>query len=255
MIRLKTKEEIEVLREGGKRLAHILEQVAREVRPGVTTSELDELGHRLMVSAGDTPAFLNYTPSGSKRPYPASLCICVNDEIVHGIPNEDPRTLEEGDIVTLDAGLIHKDLITDHAITVPVGEISAEKRKLLTITKEALSIGIKAAQPGGRIGDIGSVIEAHAKKHGITVVSQLTGHGVGFGVHEDPFVPNYGRKGTGERIEPGLVIAIEPIFTLGEDGIKLHSDGYTCLTKDGAASAQFEHTIAITEKGPEILTK
>lgn len=255
MIRLKSPEEIETLREGGKRLASVLERLSKHVKPGVSTDYLNELGHEMIMVDGDLPSFLNYSPKGAKRPYPASICICINEEIVHGVPNEDPRTLKEGDIITLDAGLTHKGLIVDHAITLPVGEISKEDKKLLTVTREALSAGIKAARVGGRIGDIGATIESHANKAGLSIVRQLSGHGVGFEVHEDPYVPNYGRKGTGEKIEVGLVIAIEPIFSLGNGEMILHKDGYTCISEDDAKTAQFEHTIAITEKGPEILTK
>lgn len=255
MIRLKTPAEIEIMREGGRRLAVILDELSKLVKPGVSVAELNEIGHKMMIDGGDKPSFLNYSPRGAKRPYPASICICVNEEIVHGIPNEDPRTLQEGDIVTLDAGLTHKGLINDHAITLPVGEISKEDRRLLSVTKEALQASIKAIEVGGRIGDISSVIEAYADKAGLSVVRQLSGHGVGFDVHEDPFVPNYGRKGTGERIVPGMVLAIEPIFARGDGDMDIAQDGYTCITSDGSNSAQFEHTVAITEDGPIILTK
>lgn len=255
MIRLKTKEQIEIMREGGRRLATILDKLSTYVKPGVSVFELNEIGHKMIIEGGDTPSFLNFSPRGARRPYPSSICICVNEEIVHGVPTENPRTLQEGDIVTLDAGLTHKGLIVDHAITLPVGEISKEDRRLLSVTKEALQASIKFAESGGRIGDIGSVIESYADKAGLSIVRQLSGHGVGFEVHEDPFVPNYGRKGTGERIVPGLVIAIEPIFARGKGDMTVANDGFTCITVDGSNSAQFEHTVAVTENGPVILTK
>jgi len=204
---------------------------------------------------GDKPAFLNYTPLGSKKPFPACVCVSVNDEIVHGIPNENPKIFKNGDIVTFDAGLIHKGLYVDHAITYPIGEISREAKKLLAVTREALMAGIKEVRIGNRIGDISSKIERHADKAGFAVVEGLAGHGVGYSIHEDPFVPNEGRKGKGELIEEGLVIAIEPMFSLGSSKIKLGKDGYTFLTADGSLSAQFEHTVAVTKDGPIILTK
>jgi methionyl aminopeptidase len=205
---------------------------------------------------GDKPAFLNYRPSGAKRPYPCSLCVCVNDEIVHGIPTENPVILKEGDIVTIDAGLIHENLYTDHAITLPVGEISKDVKRLLDVTREALQSGIKQAVNGNRLGDIGAAIEAQAKKSGFSVVQGLCGHGVGYEVHEEPYVQNEGKSGTGEILKPGMVLAIEPMFTFGNGEIKLSKkDGYTYSTADGTLSAQFEHTIVITENQPEILTK
>lgn len=255
MINLKTKEQIETLKIGGQKLAKILQAVAKETVAGVSTEYLNDLTHKLMLEEGGKPAFLNYTPEGAARPYPASLCISVNHEIVHGIPNEDPIILKDGDVVTLDAGLIYEDLITDHAITLTIGEVPKEVSKLVAVTKEALMAGIKQAKVGGHIGDIGEVISDIAEKHGFAVMEGLSGHGVGFKVHEDPYVPNYGRKGTGEKIEEGLVIAIEPMFSLGSDEIKIEDDGYTYSTADGAISVQFEHTIAVTADGPVVLTK
>lgn len=254
-IRLKTKEDIEKLRIAGKFLAQVVDEVAKAVKPGVMTNELEDLARKLISEKGCKPAFLNYKPAGAKRPYPAALCVSINDEIVHGIPNEDPRELKEGDIVSVDTGLSYEGMIVDHAVTVPVGEISSEARKLLTVTKEALSSAIKVAQPGNRIGDIGAAVEERAHKNNFAVVQGLCGHGVGYTVHEEPYVPNEGRKGTGELLEPGLVIAIEPMFSTGKGDIELGRDDYTYTTKDRSLSAQFEHTVLITENGPEILTK
>lgn len=255
MIYIKSEEEINKLKEGGEKLANILQTVAKEVKPGVSTETLDNLAHELMVESGGRPAFLDYTPFGASRPYPASLCVSINDEIVHGIPNENPKIIEEGDVVTLDAGLIYEDLITDHAITIIVGEVSKEIKELVNRTKEALMAGIKQARVGNRVGDIGYAISEVAKKNRLTVIENLTGHGVGYEVHEDPYIPNEGQKGHGEKLEAGMVIAIEPMFGLGSARIKLGKDGYTYLTEDGSISAQFEHTVAITDRGPMILTK
>ncbi|MFT5179944.1 MAG: methionyl aminopeptidase [Candidatus Paceibacteria bacterium] len=255
MITIKTKEDIENLREGGKRLANVLRETAKMIEPGVSTDEINNVAHRLMTKNGDVPSFLNYIPEGAKRPYPASICVSVNDEIVHGIPNEDPIILKEGDIVTIDGGLTHENLITDHAITVAVGEISKEARRLMQVTQEALMSGIKEAKAGNRVGDIGAAIEAHAKKAGLAIIEGLAGHGVGYDVHEDPYIPNSGRRGTGDILKTGMVIAIEPMFAYGNGKIKLASDGYTYITKDGELSAQYEHTVAIDGNTPDILTK
>ena len=255
MITIKTAEDIAKLRVGGKRLAEVVFETSKLIKPGLSVDKLDEFAHKMITERGDYPAFLNYTPDSAKRPYPSSICVSVNDEIVHGIPTEDPVILKEGDIVTLDTGVTHDGMITDHAITYAVGEISKETRRLLQVTKEALYSGIKEARAGNRVGDISSAIEAHAKKAGYSVVEGLAGHGVGYKVHEEPYVPNEGRKGTGEVLRAGMVIAIEPMFAIGGPRIVLAKDGYTYKTKDGSLSAQFEHTVLITDGEPEIITK
>jgi len=256
MITKKTPEEIDILREGGKRLGTIIEKLSKLIKPGISIEVFEDEARRLIKEYGDTPAFLNYTPESAKRPFPAALCVCVNDEIVHGIPNENPAILKEGDIITLDLGLTHGGLITDHARTFPVGEISKEAKRLLQVTKEALQSGIKEARVGNRVGDISAAIESQAIKADLTVIEGLSGHGVGYKIHEDPYVPNEGRKGTGDVLEAGMVLAIEPMFTPGDGRISLDKkDGYTYKTSDGTLSAQFEHTVVITEKGPEILTR
>lgn len=255
MITIKTKEDIKILREGGKRHAEILQVLKAMVKPGISTRKLDEEAYRLIIEGGDKPAFLNYQPSGASRPFPASLCVSINDEVVHGIPNEEEKILKEGDIVSLDLGLIHKNLITDAAITVPVGKISDELTTLLEVTEKALMAGIRAAKGGKRVGDVGVAIEKMAIPHKYGVVEELSGHGVGYHVHEDPFIPNYGVAGTGEVLKPGMVVALEPMFNLGSRHVVLDSDGYTYRTKDGKPSAHFEHTILITKGEPEILTK
>ncbi|TSC70255.1 MAG: methionyl aminopeptidase [Parcubacteria group bacterium Gr01-1014_46] len=255
MINIKKPEEIEIMKEGGKRHAFILSEIAKIVFPGVSTQALEDLARKLIEEGGDKSAFLNYIPRGAKRAYPASLCVSVNNEIVHGIPNETPTILQDGDIVSLDLGLVHKGLITDSAITVPVGKISTENKKLLEHCKEALYLGIKSARGGSRVGDIGHAIESFIKPLGYGLCEGLAGHGVGYKVHEDPFVPNEGKPGQGEKLVPGMVIAIEPMITLGSSQITLAKDGYTYKTKDGSNSAHFEHTIAITDGDPIILTR
>lgn len=254
MIRLKTKEDIAILREGGRRHAAILKDLAAMVRPGLPAADLDARAAELVAQGGDAAAFLGYTPSGAPRPYPASVCVSINDEVVHGIPTEGDKILQEGDVVSIDLGLVHKGLITDAAVTVPVGKVDPELETLLSATREALYAGIKAAKGGGRIGDISMAIERVGRAHGYGIVEELCGHGVGYHVHEDPYVPNFGAPGQGDVLSPGLVIAIEPMFNIGSRKVRLESDGYTYRTSDGKPSAHFEHTIVITKSGAEILT-
>lgn len=250
-VRLKNETDIKHLRESGKRLARALQATAKEVRPGVTTQYLNDFFHKLVVADGDEPAFLNYQPFGADYPYPGSVCISVNDEVVHGIGGD--YVLQEGDIVCLDGGVKHKGMISDSAITVPVGKISEEDEELMRVTKEALMAGIKAAQPGKFVNDISKAIEKSIpKKYGIVKI--LSGHGVGYKVHEEPYVPNFDDGVKGPRLVPGLVLALEPMVNLGTDEVYLADDGYTFKTLDGKKSAHFEHTILITEKGPEIIT-
>ncbi len=253
MAKFKTKEEIADLRISGQRLAFVLQELKKAVKPGISTLELDTLAEKLIRDGGDTPPFKNYTPHGAKSPFPAALCISVNDEIVHGIPKKD-CILKDGDIVSLDLGVTHNGMITDAAITVAVGEVSPEIEGLIADTERALAEGIKAARVGGRIGDIGSAIERVGNKGGYGIVRELGGHGVGHAVHEEPYVPNYGTKGNGPILKPGMVLALEPMFMLGGEEIRLMPDGYTIVTLDGSLSAHFEHTIVITEDGVEIVT-
>lgn len=255
MITTKTKEEIEILREGGRRLAEIMKAISQRVAPGISSVELNDLAEKMAIDGEDKPAFLNYKPYGALRPYPASLCVSVNNEIVHGIPNEGDKILKEGDIVSLDMGLIHKGLITDMAITVPVGKIDDSAQKLIDVCKESLMKGIEAANGANTIGDIGFAIEKYVRPFGYGIVRELAGHGVGYKVHEQPYVPNFGRRGAGEKLKPGMVLAIEPMLNEGTREIILDKDDYTYRTKDGKRSAHFEHTILITKKAPEILTK
>ncbi|MBU1557836.1 type I methionyl aminopeptidase [Patescibacteria group bacterium] len=250
-----TEDEIEILREGGKRLAFVLNEVSKKVVSGAVVSDLNEFAEKLIYDGGDKPAFLNYKPEGADFPYPASLCVSVNEEIVHGISKNNQRILKEGDIVAIDLGLIHRGFVTDMAMTVGVGKIDSEAKKLIEKTKQALHEGIRVVKHGVTTGDIGFAISNFARPSGFGIVEDLGGHGVGKNVHEEPFIPNFGRKGTGERLEKGTVIALEPMLSEGTKKIYLDDDGYTFKTADGGRSAHFEHTIVITTNGAEILTK
>lgn len=253
MIIIKTPEEIEILREGGKRLATILYKVKEKIVPGISTEELDRCAHKLIKDMGDTPAFLNYKPEGAEYPFPKSLCVSVNEEIVHGIP-KTKKILKEGDIVSIDLGLKHKGMFTDMAITVPVGKVSPASLKLIEITEKALQVGIDQAEVGNSVGDIGYAIENFVKPHRYGIVEVLSGHGVGKYIHEDPYIPNFGKKGGGIKLREGMVIAIEPMLNMGTKNVVFDEDGYTVRTADGKKSAHFENTILITKNGPEILT-
>ncbi|KKR29823.1 MAG: Methionine aminopeptidase [Candidatus Woesebacteria bacterium GW2011_GWA1_39_8] len=243
------------MREGGKIHARILKEVAKKVKPGVKTDALNTYAEQLIDEAGCTASFLGYQPYDAKKPYPAALCVSINEEIVHGIPNEGGRILFEGDIVSLDLGLTYKNFITDAALTVPVGKISKEAETLVRATKEALDRAIVAMRPHGHIGDIGDAIMQVAMKYNLGIIEGLSGHGVGYDVHEEPFVPNKAERGEGPELKEGLVIAIEPMFSLGSRDIKRLSDGYTFITRDKSLSAHFEHTVAVTKNGIEVLTK
>ena len=252
---VRTSEDREGIIESGRRLGVVLSEVAKIVAPGVSTEELDRLAEKLIREGGDEPAFLDYTPERAARPYPASLCVSVNDDVVHGIPNEAPRILKEGDIVALDLGLIHKGYVSDSAITVAVGNIDDTSKKLMSVTKEALENGIKAARPGNRIGDISHAIESTYKGTGFSVVRILGGHGVGGSVHEEPWIANVGKPGTGPEVVEGMVLALEPIANAGKATVVLASDGYTYRTKDGSRSAHFEHTILIEKEKTLVVTR
>ena len=257
MIIIKTKEEIKIIREGGKHLATVLYKVKEIVKPGISTKDLDIYAEKLIAEMGDQPAFLNYRPEGVNKPYPASLCVSVNDEVVHGIPSKN-RILKEGDIVALDLGLKHKGLFTDMAVTVPVGEVSVADQNLMGTTERALQAGIDAAQAGNTVGYIGYAIEHFVraqKNNQYGIVEVLAGHGVGRAIHEDPFIQNFGKAGKGEKLISGMIVALEPMLNNGTKNITLDTDGYTFRTADRKNSAHFEHTILITEKEAEILTQ
>lgn len=250
-IKLKTGKDLENLRESCHRLAIVLEELSEYVKAGITTKELDDIAYKLIIANGDTPAFLNYKPFGADYAYPCSVCISVNDEVVHGIAGD--KILKDGDIVSLDGGIKHKGMISDMGITVPVGEISDENKKLLEATKTALMAGIKAAKNGNYVNDISKAIEKSIpKKYGIVKI--LSGHGVGYKVHEDPYVPNFDDGVKGPKLVAGMVLALEPMLTLGTDDLYLADDGYTFITADHKNAAHFEHTILITDGEAEILT-
>ncbi len=251
---IKTKEQIETMAEGGRRLGAVLDALREAVRPGITTRELDRIARMQIEAGGDKPAFLHYRPAGAEKAYPYTLCSSVNDVVVHGQPSN--YALREGDIVKLDLGLRHNGLYLDSAITVPVGGMSAvpkEVRALIAATEEALYAGVKAAKPGKRLGDIGYAIERTVHKAGFSIAEGLTGHGIGEALHEDPAVFNFGDKGTGAILKEGMVLAIEPMVAIGKGGIvQLRDESYGTIDRSWAA--HFEHTIVITAKGSRILT-
>jgi methionyl aminopeptidase len=249
---LRTSQEIEVMAEGGRRLGQVLQDLKKAVRAGITTVSLDRLAQELIEKKGDVPAFLNYRPAGARKAYPYTLCSSVNNVVVHGQPSD--YILKDGDVIKLDLGLKHGGFYLDAAITVPVGRIGSTEKKLIAVTEESMYAGIKEAKPGKNLGDIGYAIEKMLHKNKFSVAEGLTGHGIGRNLHEDPTVFNFGEKGTGEKLVVGMVIAIEPMATIGGGEIfQLHDEGYG--TRDGSWAAHFEHTVAITEKGPLILTK
>src|SRR5579859_8084971 len=248
-----TESDIQHLRKAGELLGSILHMIGTMARPGVSSATLDLEAERLIRAQGAVPAFLGYTPEGARSPYPATLCVSFNDEVVHGIPTQE-RVLKEGDLVMLDLGLSYNGLFSDAAITLCVGGCDAKTKKLLDAVKEALGAAIDAAQVGGHIGDIGAAITSVARKRGFAVVDALGGHALGKVPHEKPFVPNVARAGTGEKLVAGMVLAIEPIFTEGKSDVYLAEDEWTYKTVDGSRSAEFEHTILLTDDGPEILT-
>jgi methionyl aminopeptidase len=250
---VRTPQERATIIEAGKRLGEALKVLEAEVRPGVTTAYLDEVAERFIRDGGDVPAFKGYMPEGASFPFPATLCISVNDEVVHGIPGD--RVLQEGDIVALDLGLIHDGLVVDAAVSVGVGEIDAISRALLQATKESLDRAIAAAKPGNRIGDISYATGKAFRDTPFSVVKVLGGHGVGNSVHEEPYIANDGHPGTGPEIVTGMVLAIEPIANMGKASVRLAKDGYTYRTHDGTRSAHFEHTILVEEGGALVLTR
>lgn len=252
-VTVKTPEDIAILREGGRRLAGILRRLATETKPGISTFDLDALAERLIREQGGAPVFKGYKIAEAKTPFPASICTSVNDEVVHGIPRRE-RVLKDGDVLGIDIGMRYKGLITDTALTVGVGAVSADAERLIRVTREALGLGIDAARPGATLGDIGHAVGSHLKKERLGVIRDLAGHGVGYKLHEPPLIPNYGKQGTGLTLREGMVIAIEPMATLGDWRIILDRDAWTFRTADGSLAAHFEHTIAVGKEGAEVLT-
>ena len=247
MIKIKTKEEVEVMAEGGRILAWVLGEIVRMVRPGITTLELDRAAEALILKRDAKPAFKGY------EKFPYSLCASVNDVVVHGFPSD--YKLKEGDVVGLDLGVLYKGYNTDMAITVGVGKISSDAEKLLIATKQALKLGIAKTKPGVTTGDIGETIQTYVENQRYGVVRELCGHGIGKEVHEDPKIPNYGKRGEGAELLEGMVICIEPMVTMGDYHLKKAEDGYGYSTKDKSPTAHFEHTIVITKNGAKILTE
>jgi len=252
---VKNREQMRILIEGGQRLALILNILAEAVKPGVSTKKLNDIAKEEAEKRGDQLSFLGYKPEGSLRPYPAGLCVSINDEVVHGIPNEDQKIIKEGDVVSLDMGLTHGGFITDSTITVLVGEVDDKAKLLVETTKKALDIAIEHARAGNKVGLIGAMIEKYVKSKGFVPADGLGGHGLGERLHEEPFVPNIGPKDRGPILKAGMVIAIEPIINEGTRRIYLDKDGYTLKTADGKRSVQFEHTVLITDNNPIILTE
>ena len=247
MIFVKTAEEIELLRESNQLVGKTLGEMAKHIRPGISTLELDAVAEEFIRSNGAVPGFLGYGG------FPNTLCISVNDEVVHGIPSAK-RILQEGDIVSVDCGVLKNGFYGDSAYTFQVGEVAEEVKELMRVTKEALYKGIEQAVVGRRIGDIGSAIQNYCEAHGFSVVRELVGHGVGRELHEDPQVPNYGSRGQGSKLVEGMVIAIEPMINLGRRNVIMANDGWTIRTQDGKPSAHFEHTIAVGKNSADILS-
>ena len=246
MVRPKTEEEIELLRENAILVSRTLAEVGKWVAPGVTTAKLNEVAETFIRDNGAIPSFLGY------EGFPAAICASVNDVVVHGFPSD--YVLREGDIFTADIGTLYKGYNGDSAYTYPVGEVSAETRKLLDVTKASLYKGIEAAVAGNRVGDIGHAVQSYVEGYGFSVVRELEGHGIGKHMHENPGVPNYGRQGSGSRLVDGMTICIEPMINAGTYAVKWKPDGWTVVTRDGSLSAHYENTVLVTEDGPEILS-
>jgi methionyl aminopeptidase len=243
---VKSEDEIAIMREAGRHVAEVIQALVDALRPGIIELELDEIVRKEFKKRNVIPTFLGYYD------YPATVCISINDEIVHGIPGK--REIEDGDIVSIDLGCTHRGFVADSAVTVGVGEMTPEKQRLIDSGREALWLGIGAARAGGRVGDIGHAIQAYAEGEGYGVVREYVGHGVGRQMHEDPQIPNYGTPGTGPVLRSGMVIAIEPMLNMGTWQTKRDPDNWTVRTKDGSLSAHFEHTLAITEGEAQVLT-
>lgn len=252
MIHIKSEEEIKIMREAGKRLAVVMAELKEFPQVGMRTLDIDAFAKKLIEKNGGKPAFLGYKPYGAAQAYPFTACISVNETVVHGLPSE--YVLESGDLLKIDLGLIYEKYYADMAVTLPIGEVSPDAKKLTAVTEEALYLGIKAAEAGKHLGDIGFAIQTRVNTAGFSVVDSLTGHGIGRKLHEDPYVFNFGKPGDGERLVPGMVLALEPMTAMGKRAVRqLDDDSF--VTADKSLSAHFEHTVAITNEGPIILTK
>ena len=247
-VELKSREEIAVMRDAGRIVGEILDALEKAVAPGVTTWDLDQLSEKLIYEKGARPAFKGY------RGFPSCLCTSINQEVVHGIPSRK-RRLERGDLVKLDFGVVYHGFFGDAARTIPVGEVTAEAQALLDATRESLEAGIQAAVAGNRIGDIGHAVQAHVEARGYSVVRDFVGHGIGRRLHEEPQIPNFGTAGTGMKLRPGMVLAIEPMVNAGTWEVETLDDDWTAVTLDGRLSSHWEHTVLVTDQGPEVLTR
>jgi methionyl aminopeptidase len=245
MMVLKTPGEIDLMDQANRIVLRVLDEVGARIAPGVTPRELDRLAEQVIRGAGGVPAFLNY------RGYPATLCISVNDVIVHGIPND--VALKDGDIVGIDCGVSYKGYFGDAARTFAVGQVRDEAKRLLQVTEEALRLAVEQVRPGARLSDIGYAVQQHAEQHGFSVVREFSGHGIGTSLHEDPQVPNFGKPGKGPKLRPGMVLAIEPMVNAGRAGVRMDADGWTARTEDGSLSAHFEFSVAVTPSGARVL--
>lgn len=252
MITIKSDEEIKIMREAGRITARILEELKKEIVPGVTTGELDRLAESWIRKEGAEPAFKGYRGK-SRRPFPASITVSINEEVVHGIPGK--RKLRGGDIVSIDMGVFWQGFCGDSAFTMAIGEVDKRSKKLLEVTREALYKGIEKARAGNRLTDISSAVQAHVEKNGFSVVRDLVGHGIGRSMHEEPQIPNFGPPGFGPLLERGMVLAIEPMVNMGGYKVRFLADDWTVVTADRSISAHFEHTVAVSENGPVILTQ
>ena len=247
MIELKSVREIGLMRAGGHILADVMDRLRETVKPGLSTLEIDEDVEAFIRDRGALPAFKGY------RGFPATVCISINEEVVHGIPSAH-RRIKEGDIVGLDLGCIVEGYYADCAFTLAIGDVPTKVQQLLDVTRESLDVAIAECRPGRRLSDVSHSVQAHVERHGLSVVRAFVGHGIGRALHEDPQIPNFGDPGRGPQLRPGMVLAIEPMVTMGSWEVKVLDDGWTAVTRDGSLAAHFEHTIAVTDDGPEVLT-
>lgn len=254
MIFLKSRQEIEIMRTANRIVSEILIELQEYIKAGISTGEIDRLAAESIRKKGARSAFKGYQIRSGVTPFPATICISLNNEIVHGIPSTQ-RIIRDGDVVSLDFGVIYKDFYGDAAITFLLGEAEARVGQLIQATVESLEAGIAQAQVGNRLGDISAAIQERVEQEGFSVVREFVGHGVGRKLHEDPPVPNYGARDRGVRLREGMVLAIEPMVNIGGPDVMMKSDGWTAVTKDGSISAHFEHSVAITERGPEVLSR
>ena len=247
MIELKTPDELERMRQAGAIVARLLQHLAELVAPGVKTKELDVAARAFIQASGAEPAFLGY------RGFPATICVSINDEVVHGIPGE--RIIKTGDVVSIDAGVKRHGFFSDAALTVPVGRVSARAQRLIDTTRQSLEDAIAMAQPANRLSDISHAVQQTVEREGFGIVRDFVGHGIGRALHEEPPIPNYGAPHTGPRLQPGMVLAIEPMVTMGRWDVDVLEDGWTAVTRDRSLAAHFEHTVVVTERDPEVLTR